>query len=164
MLRRSRDSRHSQVTRRRAIVRRMASTQPRLPQGLSPVQAGRLGLWLLGRRSHKAASLRIAFPQREPLRQSRLIARFKRLMTPWKVYEYPGADRFVAALLGISESYAHALSKPSTHVAAKHATRLAHYLQNHASQCDALAAELRAYAREQDNRKFANKDIVRRRG
>jgi hypothetical protein len=154
---------HSQVTRRRAIVRRMASTQPRLPQGLSPVQAGRLGLWLLGNRAQKAAAKRIAFPPVCPV-TAPITRRYASLMVRWRICEYPGAARFLSALLGIAPSYARNLLKPSGVLRAHHALRLAESLDYHASQCDALAAELRAYAREQDNRKFANKDIVRRRG
>ena len=130
-----------------------------LPSGLSPVTAGRLGLWLLGKRQHTAATKRVAFPTRArfgttfPLRLARLI-------TPWKIYEYPGVERFLSGLLGIAPSYAHNLLKPSHKLSAKHARRMADFLANHASQCDALAHELRVYA---DSRKFTNKAIARRR-
>ena len=42
-----------------------------LPQGLSPVEAGRIGLWLLGKRNHRAAARRRASPSREALRRDR---------------------------------------------------------------------------------------------
>ena len=137
----------------------MASPQPSLPPGLGPVAAGRLGLWLLGKRSHNAAERRLAFPQRATLTTS-YVHRFVRLIVPWRIIEYPGAQRYLAALLGISSGYANNLLKPSQHLPAKHALRLADYLANHASECEALAAELRAYAAA---RKFTNKSVARSR-
>jgi len=119
-----------------------------LPAGLSPVEAGRLGLWLLSRRSHNAAQRRIAFPSRGGRRE--LIHRWCALIVPWKIYEYPGAERMLATLCDISPASAHQYLKASwgNKLPRVHARRLAQYLESHASQCDALARELRAYAVE----------------
>lgn len=136
----------------------MASPHPPLPPGVSPVAAGRIGLWLLGKRQHRAAIRRVAFPHRDNVGTT-FVIRFVRLILPWRVWEYPGETRYLAALLGIAESYAHNLMKPSVRLPSKHALRLADSLSNHASQCEALAAELRAYAAAENNRKFTNKGI-----
>jgi len=121
-----------------------------LPPGLNPVEAGRLGLWLLSIRSHKAAQKRVAFPERA-WRQT-LAVKFTRLICQWHVYEYPGAAKILAALLRIPPSYAENLMKPSwsRKLPAKHAITLAQYLESHASQCEALAHELWAYAKARD--------------
>lgn len=132
-----------------------------LPSGLTPVAAGRLGLWLLGKRNHTAAQRRVAFPARAnygttfPLRLARLI-------TPWKIYEYPGIERFLSGLLGIAPSYAHNLLKPGARLTVKHARKMADFLGNHASQCEALAHELRDYATAQERSKIYDKRIDRR--
>ena len=115
-----------------------------LPAGLDPVSAGRLGLWLLSRRSHRAAQKRIAFPAR--VWSSTYVCRFARLIAPWRCYEYPGAAVVLAGLCGISRGYANNLLKPSQKLPAVHAHRLANYLEAHAAECDALARELRVYA------------------
>ena len=138
----------------------MASPHPHpLPKGLDAIAAGRIGLWLLGKRSHNAASLRTAFPHRATL-TTVYTHRFVRLIVPWRIFEYPGAQRFLASLLGVSSGTANNLLKPSVPLPAKHALRLAEYLTKHASECDALAAELRAYAAA---RKFTNKSVARSR-
>lgn len=128
-----------------------------LPKDFDAVQAGRMGLWLLGVRQHRAALRRVAFPS---VRHTTLVWRFTRLTVRWKISEYPGMARFLSAVLGIAPSYARNLLKPSAELPAKHARRMADFLANHASQCDALAHELRVYA---DSRKFTNKAIARRR-
>ena len=135
-----------------------------LPSGLSPVVAGRLGLWLLGKRNHKAAQRRVAFPTREH-GETTLAGRFARLIVPWKIYEYPAPQRFLSELLGIAPSYARNLLKPSwdKKLPAKHARALANYLEKRASQCEALAHELRDYASQMERSKIYDKRGLRRR-
>jgi len=133
----------------RRVTGRLTDTMS-LPPGLDPVSAGRLGLWLLSRRSHRAAQRRIAFPARAW--RGELIHRWCALIVPWKVFEYPGCERMLATLLGISHASAHQYLKPSwgNRLPCKHAITLAQYLESRASQCDALAHELRAYAKARD--------------
>jgi hypothetical protein len=121
-----------------------------LPPGLSPVEAGRFGLWLLARRSHRAKQKRVAFPERAW--PQTLVWRWVRLITPWRVYEYPGAAVVISSLCGIAPSYAWNLLKPSwaDKLPPRHARRLADYLEGHASECEALARELRAYAQNRN--------------
>ena len=120
-----------------------------LPRGLNPVIAGRIGIWLLSRRSHRAAQKRVAFPYREKPAET-LVLRFVRLVVPWTVYQYPGAQRYLAALLGIRSDYANSLMKPSwgAKLPQCHALRLAQFLEAHGSQALALAAELRQAAQK----------------
>ena len=129
-----------------------------IPANVSPIDAGRLGLWLLSKRSHNAAQKRVAFPQRDW--PSTLAKAWERLIAPWYVFQYPGAPKILAAILGVSLGTARQLLKPGVTLPAKHARRMADFLANHASQCDALAHELRVYA---DSRKFTNKPVARRR-
>jgi hypothetical protein len=117
---------------------------PPLPPGIDPIHAGRLGLWLLSRRSHRAASRRIAFPYRRT--GGRLARRVADLICPWDIFEYPGAIRFFSALLGISRGSAKRYLATSCEIPRKHAVPLAVYLEHHAAECQALAIELRAYA------------------
>ena len=117
---------------------------PRLAD-VDPVTAGRLGLWLLGRRSHNAASRRVAFPIRKNP-PGNLVSRFARLIAPWLIFEYPGSEAVIAGICAIKRGYAHDLLKPSFRLPSKHAITMAHYLARHASQCEALSAELLAYA------------------
>lgn len=116
------------------------SRYPPLPSGLSPIVAGRYGLWLLARRSVRAASRRVAFPNRDG--NGSIAARFCALIVPWRVYEYCGASAFLAALAGVPRKTARGwiYKKP---MAKKHRERLASYLEQHASRCLALASELR---------------------
>lgn len=131
-----------------------------IPANVSPIDAGRLGLWLLSRRSHKAAQKRVAFPQRAWA--STLAKAWERLIAPWYVFQYPGAPKILAAVLGVSPSYARQLLKPGVKLPPKHARRMADYLTNHASQCEALAHELRDYAAAQERSKIYDKRVDRR--
>src|SRR5215472_9629610 len=72
----------------RGVTGRLTDTMS-LPPGLDPVSAGRIGLWLLSRRSHNAPQKRTAFPQREWRKTP--AAKFVRLICQWHVYEYPGS-------------------------------------------------------------------------
>jgi hypothetical protein len=115
-----------------------------LPPGLNPVQAGRLGLWLLSKRSHKAAQKRIAFPQRDRART--LVGEVADLLFRWRCAEYPGQPAILSAILGIAPGYAANLLKPSWRLPAHHARTLADYLDGHIAECHALAVRLREHA------------------
>ena len=126
---------------------------PVLPQGWTPVDVGRVGIWLLSRRSHKAAQRRIAFPSRAWVWHSDgFVKRFERLILGWRIHEYPGSAKFLAELLCISQSSAAQYLKPSwsRKLPPKHAITLATYLESRASECQALAAELKVYAKVRD--------------
>lgn len=114
-----------------------------MPAGLDPVRAGRYGLWLLGLRSHRAASLRVAFPKMRVGTRS-LTDRFRVLFLPWKVYEYPGPCRFLGELCGVHPETARRWIQGSKVLPPRHGERLAAYLEQHAAQCEALARELRS--------------------
>lgn len=131
-----------------------------LPKGFDPVAAGRLGLWLLGKRNHKAAQQRVAFPNR--VYRQTLVLRFVGLICPWYVSEYPGSKIILGAICGIGALYARNLLKPGVKLPPKHARRMADFLGNHASQCDALAHELRDYAQQQERSKIYDKRVDRR--
>ena len=117
-----------------------------LPPGLGPVEAGRLGLWLLSRRSYRAAQRRVAFTNRV-WHSSTWGNRFERLITPWRIFEYPGTSAMLAQLCGVSRSTARGWIY-GKRLPARHARRLSVYLEAHAAECEALARELRAYARD----------------
>lgn len=68
---------------------------------------------------------------------------------------------FLAAVLGIKTSYARNLLKPSHKLSGKHARKMADYLANHASECDALAHELRDYAQSCEHSKIYDKRALR---
>ena len=110
-----------------------------LPRGLDPVRAGRIGLWSLSQRSHRAAKKRVAFPNR--VWPETLVCRFI-------VHEYAGSRVVLSHILGVAPLYARNLMKPSheRRLPPKHACRLADYLLAHAAECDALARELRVSA------------------
>jgi hypothetical protein len=124
-----------------------------LPPGLNPVEVGRIGLWLLSRRSHRASRRRVAFTNRV-WRSSTWGNRFERLITPWRIFEYPGTSAMLAQLCGVSRSTARGWIY-GKHLPAQHARQIADYLEPHASQCEALTRELRSYADAADrSRKF----------
>jgi hypothetical protein len=126
---------------------------PTLPRGLDPVSAGRFGLWLLSRRSHRAKQRRVAFPAR--VWPQTLVWRWVRLISPWRCHEYPGAAVVISSLCEIAPSYAWNLLKPSwaSKLPPRHAHRLAAYLEAHAAESEALARELRAYAQDRTTAK-----------
>lgn len=132
-----------------------------IPANVSPIDAGRLGLWLLSQRSHKAKLRRVAFPQRDW--PQTLVMRFVRLICQWHVYEYAGSKIILGAICGIGPDYARNLMKRSSRLPPKHARMLAAYLSNHASQCEALAAEMRDYASQTERSKIYDKSALRRR-
>jgi hypothetical protein len=122
----------------------------RLNSARDAIAAGRLGLWLLGRRQHAAAQKRRAFPTRVRNGTSTLAARFAQLICPWRTYEYAGSRVILGAILGVNPQYAKNLMQAGyrSRLPPKHAQRLAGFLELHASKCDALARELRAYAQD----------------
>ncbi len=119
---------------------------PQLPPGLTPIQAGRFGLWLLGKRSHARAMKRTCSVSREPSRSA--VGQFGDLTVPWTVHEYPGLYRFIADLLQVSRSTAHGLisGKP---LPAKHARRLALICAEREIAFGLLKAEFEALSVEQ---------------
>lgn len=118
---------------------------PPLPPGLTPVAAGRWGLWLLSRRSYRAAQRRRWLPSRA-WPQDTLARRWVHLITPWAIPEYPGAVRALAGVLGVSVGSAHRYLKADSDIPKKHYLKVALHLDAHASQCMALAQELHALA------------------
>jgi hypothetical protein len=125
-----------------------------LPHGLTPVDAGRLGLWLLGQRNHRRAVKR-----RERRYRTRvypiggLVARWARICAPWYAYEYPGAEILLMRVCGISEATAEDLlarSDASGRLSVRNARKLADYVERFDGP--AVARELRAYADERDRR------------
>src|SRR5215831_14841354 len=124
---------------------------PTLPRGLDPVSAGRFGLWLLSRRSHRAARRRVAFTNRV-WHSSTWGNRFERLITPWRIFEYPGTSAMLAQLCGVSRSTARGWIY-GKRLPVRHALRLSHNLMAHAAQCEALGRELRSYADAADRLK-----------
>lgn len=123
----------------------MRTERTPLPPGLDPVEAGRFGLWLLSKRQHHRALRRRAIP-RPRVRAWTLARAVMTHLAPWHVWEYPGERRLLSGLLGIAESYANNLLKPSFVLPAQHALALAEYLEGHASAASALAHELREHA------------------
>ncbi len=121
------------------------SYKPPLPPGLSPILAGRYGLWLLSRRSHRAALRRTAFVSR--VRNRSLADRYWGLVCPWRVYEYPGGAQFIAALFGISRHYARDLCTGGKRLPVQHARRLMTDLEGRIASMEALRVELREYVR-----------------
>jgi hypothetical protein len=123
-----------------------------LPAGLTPVAAGRIGLWLLSVRSYKAAR------RRDEAREAwigrcTLGARWAALVAPWTVWSYPGAQRLLSQLCGVSRSTAHGwLYDRRRRIPARHAERLACDLEARASRALALASELRAISVETSRR------------
>ena len=126
--------------------------------GLSPILAGRMGLWLLSRREIRAASKRTVYPHR--VCSGSFAGRAAQLLCRWTVREYPGYRRILAAMLGVSEATAKRYLSATGRLPVRHAARLADYLQNHAAQCEALAAELReVVSRNPENWKPRNRGI-----
>jgi hypothetical protein len=120
-----------------------------LPPGLSPVDAGRFGLWLLGKRNHRAAERR----RRSSFRaySGTLLSRFASIVSPWKVYEYPGAEVLIGRLCGVSEGRAHnLLCQRGAELPSHHARVLADYVERFDGP--AVARELRTYAAERDKK------------
>lgn len=94
-----------------------------LPAGLSPVAAARMGLWLLGLREHRKSLRRVGVPPRAT--KGDALSRFLWLTVPWRVYEYPGSERLLSALFGISRKSAKSYMGHPKQLPRVHALRLA---------------------------------------
>ncbi len=120
-----------------------------LPPGLSPVDAGRLGLWLLGRRNHRAAIKR-----RRPYRHRAYLrtpaARWAAVAAPWRSDSYPGAEVLISQLCGVGEKQAHRWLRSHREMTSAHALILADYVERFDGP--AVARMLREYADERDRR------------
>jgi hypothetical protein len=122
----------------------MSYKQP-LPPGLSPILAGRYGLWLVSRRSHRAALRRTAFPKRV-WRKPNFANRFTDVILPWSCAEYPGASLWLAQYLGVTPATArHWLYGKG--IPARHALRLPNHLRAYAVSALRLAEEMEMAAR-----------------
>lgn len=117
-----------------------------LPPGLSPVDAARLGLWLLGVRNRRAAARRRGFPTHVYNRN--LADRFRGLITPWRVHEYPGTVWLMAEICGVKRESARQWCTGTNRLAPHQSRRLADYLRGHAASEIALAQELEEEARK----------------
>ena len=113
---------------------------PTLP--LSPVQLGRLGLWLLARRQSQAASRRTAVPR--PRMLTGELGRAAILLAPWRIHEYPGPYVFLAHVLGVNRETARRYCHGRTPIPAKHRERVALYLEQHIAACQALVTEIKS--------------------
>jgi hypothetical protein len=133
-----------------------------LPPGLTPVEAGRIGLWLLGQRKRRAGLHR---RKRNPQRAFNLslLGRFGLIACPWRIVDYPSAEMLIAQLTGLSMSTVDVmlrLRRPD--MAARHARTLADYIERFDGV--GLARELREYADARDARIGKRAPRVRRTG
>lgn len=121
-----------------------------MPAGFSPVEVGRMGLWLLGKRQHRLAKKRRARNRTRAYLRC-LAGRWGMVVCPWRVWEYPTAEILIARLCGVAEATAHhwLMSKEDI-LPAKHARTLADYVERFDGP--AVARELRKYADERDKR------------
>jgi hypothetical protein len=132
-----------------------------LPPGLSPVEAGRFGLWLLGQRKQRAAQKRRASKGWRVYSRYEL-GRFCAMAAPWRVAEYQSGETLVARLCGVAEQSVVSWMYTPDRLPAKHARTLAAYIRQFDGP--ALARELEAYADARDARIGARKPRVRRTG
>jgi hypothetical protein len=117
-----------------------------LPNGLSPIDAGRLGLWLLGKRNHRAAARRRVHPTR--VYKDAPLGHWASVVAPWRAQEYPGPYRLIAALCGVSDRTAKRWMACPDELPASHARRLADYIRRFDGP--AVARELEVYAAARD--------------
>jgi len=123
----------------------MPSLSPHLPPGLSPVAAGRWGLWLLGRLSHNRAKHR-AFVV-SPRKGANIVCRFLNLMLPWSVDTYPGHKRALAEMCGgVCVGTVDQWMYVENRLPVKRALRLAEICEAQAAAYSALGVEFREYA------------------
>jgi len=120
-----------------------------LPNGLSPVETGRLGLWLLGQRNRRAAARRRASPTR--VYPDTLVGRWCSLRVPWKAQEYPGPRRLLAELCGaVSPMHARRWISGERLLPAPYARLLAYDLERWVDQAQRLIHDLKEYARKRE--------------
>lgn len=121
--------------------------EPTLPTGVSPQQAGRAWawVWLQGKRNHEAAKRRRALPETEY--GSSITEIVVKLFAPWKIEEYPGPSRYIAAVCGVAWSTARGwfYGKP---LPLKHARRLLSMVELRTAEGLELAEKLRTYIAE----------------
>jgi len=122
------------------------SALPQLPPGLTPVQAGRFGLWLLGRRSHARAKKRRFHVSREP--GYGLVSRFITLLLPWTIEEYPGHLRALSELFGVSPRTVEDWLYRPERLPAKQAERMQLICRERAAAFEQLATEFEALSVE----------------
>ena len=115
-----------------------------LPPGLSPVTAGRFGLWLLGKRAHRKALRRRSHVDRAY--RVTLPSKFIRLLAPWRIEEYPGWARLLSDTCGVARGTAKNWMGSDARLPRKHALTLAAICESRAAEFLALAEELRAHA------------------
>lgn len=116
---------------------------PPIPERMTLKQASAIAKWLLGRRSHFAASRRSASV---PLRSARSLAdKVGMAIWPWWVHRYPGAARGLAEVLGVQLRTAERLIGGHDELSLKHLRRLADFLEASIATKQAVLAELQAH-------------------
>lgn len=118
-------------------------TPPDLPPGLDPVTAGRMGLWLLGKRGHERAIRRRDPQYRVP--HSTLASATCCAVLPWRLYETPGHVALLASILDVGEGHARHTLLGQEPLSAAGAERLALWLSDRIALQQGLVDELRAY-------------------
>ena len=117
---------------------------PRLPPGVSPITAGRLGLWYLGLISHQRAIKRTVSP-RGALGYG-LVNQLANLVAPWTIEEYPGYRRFLSSLCGVAMKTSDRWLYGCDRLPRKHAARLGALCRERAAAFEALASEFEEWA------------------
>ena len=128
---------------------------------MTPVQAGRLGLWLLGKRSHNKALRRTVSAKHVPT--GGVVDKLQALVAPWQVYEYPGFRKILGAWTGVSWKTAKEWLYGKRALPRKHAATLAAIAEQRAAEFAALAAELRAIADAPDQASSKARSRMRKR-
>lgn len=139
------------------MLANMSAQLPSLPPGLTPVQAGRFGLWLLGKRKHLAAQRR-TWVSSSVLDGNRIPQRFAKLVCRWTVSEYPGLVRAFSSLLGVSLGSGKVYLYRSGDLPHKQAKRLLELSREYRAEWDALIVDLEALVASRSKR------VSRRRG
>ena len=117
-------------------------TRP-LPSNVDPIQAARLGLWLLGRRQQTAALLRRKNPVPKYVGvHTKAIPALASLILPWHYREYPGAALWLTTFCGVSKSTAKRWLRGGA-VSDKQRLRLLLYLEQHIAEAQAVCVLMR---------------------
>ena len=117
---------------------------PDLPPGLSPVTAGRLGLWLLGKRQHNRALKRTVFPKGAI--GYGLVNHMVNLLSAWTVEEYPGYRRLLAEWAGVAIKTSDRWLYGCDRLPRRHALRFASLCRERGSALLRLGDEFEAWA------------------
>ena len=115
-----------------------------LPPGLTPFAAAQFGLWLLGQRQHARLQKRLFYVPRA--HAGKPIDLLLDLLAPWLIHEYPGRNRIVGQVLGISHRTARDYVNGRNELPSKHLERFADLLEERARRSAEVAAEFRAEA------------------